>query len=142
EVIDEHNKGSKSGKIEIVAELNGGGAKDVGYKAAEDLLQAHPELVGIFAINDPSVLGARAALEKARKTSQGKLIGFDGQPEGKQAIKDGKVYADPIQFPERIGRTTAQTIIKHFDGEKVDKEILIPTALYRKADAEKDPDLQ
>ena len=86
-------------------------------------------------------MGARAALEKAGKANQVKLIGFDGQPEGKQAIKEGKLYADPVQFPERIGRTTAQTIINHFDGERVDKEILIPTALYRKADAENDPEI-
>jgi ribose transport system substrate-binding protein len=142
EVIAEHNAQSQNGKIEIVAELNGGGAKDVGYKAAEDLLQAHPNLSGIFAINDPSALGAHAALEKSGKAGQIKLVGFDGQPEGKQAIKDGKIYADPIQFPERIGRTTAQTILRHFDGEQVEKEILIPTALYRKADADKDAELK
>ena len=44
-----------------------------------------------------------AALEKAGKTEQVKIIGFDGQPEGKQAIKDGKIYADPIQFPDKMG---------------------------------------
>ena len=31
------------------------------------------------------------------------IIGFDGQPEGKKAIRDGKIYADPIQFPARMG---------------------------------------
>jgi ribose transport system substrate-binding protein len=142
EVIAEHNAAAKTGKIEIVTELNGGGAKDVGYKAAEDLLQAHSDLAGIFAINDPSALGARAALEKAGKTETIKLIGFDGQPEGKQAIKEGKIYADPVQFPDKIGHQTANAILRHFDGEKVEPEILIPTALYRKADAEKDPELK
>src|SRR5204863_4608957 len=127
-----------SGKIEIVAELPGGGVKDQGYKAAEDLLQAHSDLAGIFAINDPSALGARAAIEKAGKAAQIKLIGFDGQPEGKQAIKDGKIYADPIQFPDKIGIETARAIVKHFAGEAVPAQRLIPTALYRKADADRD----
>jgi hypothetical protein len=31
--------------------------------------------------------------------------------------------------------------VKHFAGEPLPNEILIPTALYRKADAEKDPKL-
>ncbi len=128
--------------IQIVATLNGGGVKDVGYKAAEDLLQAHPEVQGIFAINDPSALGARAALEKAGKADQVVLVGFDGQPEGKQAIKDGKIYADPIQFPDQIGARTVEAIVKHFKGEELPKEILIPTALYRKADGMKDPELK
>src|SRR5262249_11839860 len=138
ELIAQHNSGREKGKIDIVTVLDGGGLKDIGYKAAEDALQAHPDLNAIFAINDPSALGARAALEKAGKDERAKLIGFDGQPEGKQAIKEGKIYADPIQFPDKIGRTTAQSILQHFDGEKLEKEILIPTALYRKVDAEKE----
>lgn len=127
--------------IEIVAKLPGDGVRDKGFKATQDLLQAHPGINGIFAINDPSGLGARAALEKAGKADQVIIIAFDGQPEGKQAIKDGKIYADPIQFPDKIGRETVRAIVKHFEGEKIPPEILIPTSLYRKSDAEKDPEL-
>jgi len=129
-------------KIKIVTELPGDGQKDKGYRAAEDALQRFPDLAGIFAINDPSALGARAALEKAGKTEQVKLVGFDGQPEGKEAIRDGKIFADPIQFPDRIGEKTVEAIVKHLNGERVDAEVLIPTALYRKADGEKDPELK
>jgi ribose transport system substrate-binding protein len=128
--------------VEVVATLPGGGDKEPSFKAAQDLLQAHADLNGIFAINDPSALGARAALENAGKADQIKLVGFDGQPEGKQAIKDGKLYADPIQFPDQIGQKTVQTIMQYFDGERVPKEVLIPTELYRKADAEKDASLR
>jgi ribose transport system substrate-binding protein len=141
EVIDAHNASGKA-KIEIVAELESGGAKDQGYKAAEDTLQAQPELRGIFAINDPAALGARAALEKAGRTQQVVIIGFDGQPEGKQAIKDGKIYADPIQFPDRMGVQIVEAIIRHSKGETLPPQMLIPTSLYRKADGEKDPELK
>lgn len=132
EVIAAHNRAGIGGKIDIVSELPGGGVKDQGYKAAEDLLQAFPDLAGIFAINDPSALGAWAALDKAGKSDQVKIIGFDGQPEGKQAIQDGKIYADPVQYPDRIGRQTAQAIVRYFEGERVPEKILIPTGLYRK----------
>ena len=142
EVIDQHNAGRTTGRIQIVAELPGGGVKDQGYKATEDLLQAHSDLAGLFAINDPSALGARAALEKASKADQVRLVGFDGQPEGKQAIKDGKIYADPIQFPDRIGIETVRAIVKHFAGESLPPQMLIPTALYRREDAQKDPALK
>ena len=141
EVVDAHNAREK-GKIDIVAELDGGGLKNEGYKAAEDAVQAHPGLRGIFAINDPSALGARAALEKAGKTGQVKIIGFDGQPEGKQAIKEGKLYADPIQFPDKMGIEIVKAIVKHSKGEDLPPELLIPTALYRQADAMKDPELK
>jgi ribose transport system substrate-binding protein len=141
EVVGEHNK-KASGKITIVSELPGGGAKDKGHRAAADMIQAHPDLAGIFAINDPSGLGARAALEEAGKAGQVKIVAFDGQPEGKQAIKEGKIYADPVQFPDQIGRKTAEAIARHFEGEKVPAEILIPPGLYRQADAVKDPSLK
>ena len=141
EVIDAHNASGKA-KIDIVTELEGGGAKDVGYKAAEDALQAHPDIRGIFAINDPTALGARGAVEKADKTKQVILIGFDGQPEGKQAIKDGKIYADPIQFPDKMGVQIVDAIVRHSKGETLPPQMLIPTSLYRKADAEKDPELK
>ncbi|MSU36200.1 MAG: sugar ABC transporter substrate-binding protein [Pedosphaera sp.] len=140
EVIDAHNKKGKA-KIEIVSELESGGAKDMGYKAAEDALQAHADLRGIFAINDPAALGARAALEKAGKT-QVLIVGFDGQPEGKQAIKDGKIYADPIQFPDKMGVQIVDAIIRHSKGETLPPQMLIPTSLYRKADGQKDPELK
>ena len=128
--------------IQVVARLPGGGAKDKSFKAAEDLLQAHPDLDGIFAINDPSALGAIAALEKAGRLKKVKVVGFDGMPEGKLAIRNGQIYADPIQFPDRIGRTAVQQIRKYLDGEDVPPQVLIPTALYRKADADKDPALK
>lgn len=141
EVIDAHNAEGKS-KIDIAAELESGGSKDQGYKAAEDTLQANPDLRGIFAINDPAALGARAALEKAGKTDQITIVGFDGQPEGKQAIKDGKIYADPIQFPDKMGAQIVDAIIRQSKGETLPPQMLIPTSLYKKADAEKDPALQ
>jgi ribose transport system substrate-binding protein len=142
EVIDKHNAGRESGKIEIATQLEGGGARDIGAKAAEDALTAHPDIVGIFAINDPSALGARAALERAGKADQVKIIGFDGQKEGKEAIRDGKIYADPIQYPDVIGTKTAQSILAYFEGEDIPAEQLIPTSLYRQADAQDDPELK
>ena len=114
----------------------------MGYKAAEDSLQAHADLRGIFAINDPAALGARAALEKAGKAQQIVLVGFDGQPEGKQAIKDGKIYADPIQFPDKMGVQIVDAIVRHSKGETLPPQILIPTRLFRKSDALKDPELK
>ncbi len=141
EVVDAHNAAGK-GKLEIVTELESGGAKDVGYKAAEDALQAHPDLRGIFAINDPAALGARAALEKAGKTEQVQIVGFDGQPEGKQAIKEGKIYADPIQFPDKMGVQIVDAIVRHSKGESLPPQMLIPTSLYRKADGMSDPSLK
>jgi ribose transport system substrate-binding protein len=134
EVIAAH----QGAPIDVVAELNGGGDKEQGAKTTADALVRFADLRGIFAINDPSALGAHSALTRAGKTDQVKIIGFDGQPEGKQAIRDGKIYADPIQHPDEIGRKTAHAVLSYFKGEPPQREVLIPTQLYRKADAQKD----
>ena len=70
------------------------------------------------------------------------IVGFDGQPEGKQAIKDGKIYADPIQFPEKMGIQVVDAIVRHSKGESLPPQMPIPTSLYRQADAQQDPDLK
>ena len=142
EVIGAYNQGLSAGLIEVVAQLDGGGVRDEGYKVTEDTLQAHPDLRGIFAINDPSGLGARAALEKAGKQDQVVIVAFDGQPEGKQAIKDGKIFADPIQFPGLIGKKTVELMMDYFAGLEVEKEVLIPTELYKQEDGLNDPSLK
>lgn len=141
EILAEHNA-TAAAKIEIVSELDGGGAKDKGYKAAEDMLQSYPDMIGIFAINDPSALGARGALEKAGRADKVVIIGFDGQPEGKQAIREGKIYADPIQFPDKMGVEVVKAFLKHSKGEDVPPQMLIPTQLYRQADGMNDATLK
>lgn len=142
EVLDEHNGKAGSDPIEIVATLDGGGVRDEGFKAAKDAIEANPDLAAIFAINDPSALGAYAALESVGRTDQVTIIGFDGQLIGKQAILEGKILCDPVQFPDRIGRATIDAIVRHFDGDDVEAEILIPSELYYREDAENDPALK
>jgi ribose transport system substrate-binding protein len=128
--------------IRVVGAYPGKGSKDESFKVTQDVLTANKDLAGIFAINDPSALGAYAAVEKNGLAGKVLIVGFDGQLEGKQAIRDGHVYADPIQFPDRIGRETVAAIVKYTSGEKVPPQVLIPTQLYFKDDAAKDPSLK
>ena len=71
-----------------------------------------------------------------------RIVGFDGQADGRQAIRDGKLYADPIQFPDEIGRQTVRAVLDYLDGRPPPPEILIPTRLYRREDGLKDPELK
>jgi ribose transport system substrate-binding protein len=142
DVIAAHNAQPDSDKLEIVTVLDGGGLRDEGFKAGKDAIESNPDLAAIFAINDLSALGAYAALEGIGKADQVTIIAFDGQLAGKQAIRDGKILCDPVQFPDRIGRVTAEMIVKHFNGDEVDPVILIPSELYYQQDALQDPALK
>lgn len=141
EVVDAHNQKEGAAKIEVVATLDGKGAREAGYSVTKDAIVAHQDLNAIFAINDPSALGARSALEEAGKQDQITIIGFDGERAGKEAILEGKILCDPIQFPARMGSTTIDMIMKYFDGEELEPQVLIESKLYYREDAEKDPEL-
>lgn len=140
-VINAHNKEAE-GKIEVVSELDGNGDRTKGYQSTADALQAHEDLDAIFAINDPSALGAYTAVKEANREAKIKIIGFDGQLDGKQAIKDGKIYADPIQHPDKMGKQIVQLVVKYQAGESFEPETLIPATLYTKAEADQDPELK
>jgi ribose transport system substrate-binding protein len=133
---------AKAPGIQVVAKLPGGGARDRSFAAAQDILQSHADLDAIFAINDPSALGAIAAIEKAGKTSRIRVIGFDGAPEAKQAVKDGKMYATVLQHPKQIATVTIEAIHKYLGGEQVPPQHLILTSIYKQADAQKDLSLK
>jgi ribose transport system substrate-binding protein len=122
-------------KLKIVAELSGKGTRNEGYAVATDILQAHPDIVGIFAINDPSGLGAYAAVTKADRTDQITIIAFDASPAGKQAVFENKIYDSPQQFPRKMASGTVEAFIKYLEGEDVPKRLFIPCSHYYYEDA-------
>ena len=121
--------------IRVVAKLSGRGMKDAAFRTAEDILQAHPDLDGIFGINDDSALGALAAIEKAGRLGRVAIVGFDAMPEARQAIRAGRIFADVVQQPHTIGEETIKTIAAYMAGEKVAPVHLIPCRLFAKDDA-------
>jgi ribose transport system substrate-binding protein len=116
--------------ITIVTELSGKGSRDEGYSVATDILQAHPEINGIFAINDPSALGAYAAVVKAGRENDITIVGFDASPAGKQAVFEKKLYDTPQQFPRKMATGTVDAFIQYLEGESVAKTIFIPCERY------------
>jgi ribose transport system substrate-binding protein len=121
--------------VRIVAKLSGRGTKDVAFRTAEDILQAHPSLDAIFGINDDSALGALAAVEKAGRLGRVAIVGFDAVPEARAAIAQGRIYADVVQQPREIGRRTIETVAAYLAGEKVPPATLIDCTLYTRDNA-------
>lgn len=111
--------------IEIVQKLPGKGAQEQSFAAMEAILQSHPGVAGVFAINDPSALGAVAALEKAGKLASVAVIGFDGAPEAMAALRQGKIRADVVQHPDEIGSRVIQAVADYANGMVVEAVQLI-----------------
>lgn len=97
--------------IQIVQKLPGEGQRDKAMRVCQDLLQANPDVNGIFGINDDSALGALAAVEAAGLQDKIAIVGVDGTPEARKTILSGKALkADAAQFPDRIGKKTIEVM--------------------------------
>jgi ribose transport system substrate-binding protein len=105
--------------MKIVADVNGQGVRDMAMRAASDLFQAHPDINGIFGINDDSALGALDAARQGKRMTVA-IIGYDATPPAVDAIvKETQLKADVIQYPKKIGATTIRIIRDYFSGKKV-----------------------
>lgn len=124
--------------MKIVDEPSAGGDRDKAMVITQNLLLAHPELRGVFAINDNTALGAMAALEATGKQDVF-IVGYDATPEAKQAIrKGGPLKADVIQYPTAIGRATIETVARFLEGETVPLELPIGTGIVDKESLSKE----
>ena len=138
--VQDRVKGFKMGiaqkcpNVKIVAEVDSGGTRDKANSDMSDILQAHPNLKGIFGINDDTALGAVTAI-RAAGGSNVAVIGYDATPEARTAIKGGQMYGDAIQFPDKIGALTIDAIHDYFTGKKVPAHVAVAVGTFTKADA-------
>lgn len=90
-----------------------------------NLLQAHPDITGVFAQNDEMALGAIKALGE-RASSDVAVVGFDGTPDGLQAVKQGTMHATIAQQPEKLGKRSVELALQAARGQQVPSEVKVP----------------
>lgn len=111
--------------IKVVARQPADFDRTKGLDVMTNLLQAHPDVQGVFAENDEMALGAIKALgSKAGKSVS--VIGFDGTPDGLKAVKNGTLYASVAQQPTELGRIAVENALKSAEGKKVEKTVMVP----------------
>lgn len=116
----------------VVAKQSSDGQLEKAMPVMENIIQAQKKIDVVMGLNDPTAMGALAALQAAKR-DQGVLIyGVDGAPDAKKMIKEGKMEGTAAQSPKGIGKTAAEVAYKILAGEKVEKEILVPVTLITK----------
>ena len=103
--------------INIVAEQTANWEVEQGYNVTQNILQANPELDLIFASNDNMGLGARKAIEEAKKDIT--VIGYDAVPAALDAVKKGEFAGTIAQFPAEMGIKGVQAALDIKDGKAV-----------------------
>lgn len=105
------------------------GQLELAMPAMQSQLNSNPDIDVVMALNDPSALGAMAALKENGALENAAVYGVDGTPEAKNMILEGVMTATVAQSPIRIGQTTAQTVYKILSGEAYEEEIVLPVEL-------------
>ena len=90
--------------VEIVAQQTGITRAEA-LAAAQNMLQANPDIQGIFGFGDDAALAAAVAVKSAGLEAQVKVIGFDGMEEARNAVDTNPVMVGVIQqFPGEMGK--------------------------------------
>ena len=86
----------------------------------------------VMALNDPSAMGAMAALDAEHMLSDVLVYGADGSPEAKTMIYENKMAATSAQSPRTTGKKTVEMLYKILDGKKTEKQCIVPVSLITK----------
>lgn len=114
---------AKFPQIKIVDIQYGGGDHLKSTEITKALLQAHPNLKGIFASNEGGAIGAVNGVKEANKVGKVILIGFDSGKAQMDAIRSGLMAGAITQNPVGIGYETVKAAVAAIKGQKLPKKI-------------------
>jgi ribose transport system substrate-binding protein len=123
-------------EIEIIYEQDGAWLRRRGREIMENALQRFEKIDLVYGHNDPMAMGAYLAAENVNRENDIYFIGIDGLPGpegGAQAVLDGQLSATFL-YPTG-GKEAIQTALKIFEGQEVEKNITLETAIIDSTNA-------
>jgi len=114
--------------LSVVASQTANFNRTEGLNVMENILQANPDIKGVFAHNDEMALGALEAIGDKKIV----VVGFDATDDAKAAIESGKMAATIAQQPDLMGGTAVETAAKLAKGETVEASIPVEVTLIKK----------
>jgi ribose transport system substrate-binding protein len=114
-----HSVVDKFPNLKMVAQQSGDFDRNKAMEVLETILQANPDIDGVFCGNDAMAMGAFQALQAAGKETKVKIFGFDGAGDVVEKIREKKIVATGMQFPKVMAQTAAQYADEYFKGRKV-----------------------
>ena len=122
--------------IKIVARQDGKASTESALPIMENFLQSNPEIDTVFTINDPSAVGALAAIEAAKRNDI-KIYSIDGSQEAMKLIKDKKIVGSSAQFPVKMGQVAGDLVYKILKKEDFEKWVKVESLFVDQSNYEK-----
>ena len=126
---------AKAPGIEIVDIQNGKQERSFALNVVENMIQGHPDLDGIFSVNDTGAYGALAAIDASGKDI--KLVSVDGAPEAIKYINEGGAFkATSAQYPRDQIRIGMAIGLAKYWGANIPSVIPVDVKLINKDNSE------
>jgi ribose transport system substrate-binding protein len=109
--------------IKIIDTQYAGGDQLKSTDAAKAIIQAHPNLKGIFGTNEGSAIGVVKAITELKKDGKIIIIGYDSGKAQIDAIRSGQMSGAITQNPIGIGYEAVKAAVAAVKGETVPKTI-------------------
>ena len=119
-------------KYEDVGDLECKGQLEVAQPLVENVLNKTKDIDVVMALNDPSAMGAMAALDAQHMLSEVLVYGEDGSPEAKTMIYENRMTATSAQSPQMTGKKTVEMLYNILDGKTAEKQFIVPVTLITK----------
>lgn len=107
--------------IKIVSVQYGGGDQLKSTEITKSILQASPNIKGIFGANEGSAIGVVNGVKEMKRGGKVVIIGYDSGKQQKNAIMDGSMAGAITQNPVGMGYKTVEMAVKAIRGEKLPK---------------------
>ncbi|EEA00410.1 periplasmic binding protein/LacI transcriptional regulator [Burkholderia sp. H160] len=126
---------AKSPGVKLVDTQNGKQERATALSVTENMIQAHPNLKGVFSVNDGGSMGALSAIESSGKDI--KLTSVDGAPEAIAAIQkpNSKFVETSAQFPADQVRIALGIALAKKWGANVPKAIPVDVKMIDRSNA-------
>lgn len=119
-------------KYKVINEAECDGQLEIAMPKMQEIIEETPDIDVVMALNDPSALGALAALEKNNKDDV-MVYGIDGTPEIKALIGRNQMIVGTVaQSPIKMGQIAVENMYNILNGKKIEKNIIIPILLINK----------
>jgi ribose transport system substrate-binding protein len=103
-----------------------------GYAAAQQLLQANPDLTLIISDYSDLSVGAAKAIQQAGKAKQVKIADFGGSSQVTDLVKKGTVSLTTPTYPYSEATSSINSLVAAFEGKKVPRVGPLPFKVYTK----------
>lgn len=116
---------------------NGKGRRELSMNIMTDLLTAFPKIDAVWAVNDPTALGAELAIKQAKRDDEMFVVGVDGSPDAAQSMmqEDSIFEATAAQDPYYMAYHAVEVGWQILNGNPPEvRTELIPVQLITKED--------